>query len=553
MRVLRPFEPYFSGGLPRRLRDALAIGAILASALLGLSAIRVGLPDHGIHLHVGPDRITIADISPWGAAAQSSLRPGMVVLQINEFQVSEVGSDPEQPITPPNEWGSVVAQPLWAIGAIPLAAYDDAVATGSSPPLTTVQWYQPPQAAMEEAWPAFVGGLLLLIGIWWWLLGTHGAMLRELAAGASAAVSAPLLLVPYAMGWGYDAHLWSTLTLPIAFFPLADGLVAMLPDAQRRMRMLLLTVFLVALGGGLLLVQVGSSVPSALVAAGFASGVMLVPAVRLYQQTSESTLGVWQPVLITPLELAALVGTPILGLVVLAWRGPELLWLVTVWIVVLIVAQRFMIAPLTRTVRRTRLQRDLVVQATEAERARIATDLHDVALQELTMLAMRLDAKGDTESADVAREVAERVREICGDLRLPLLDDFGVGPALEWLVDRLERVIPGRIKLEQADGARLPPDVELAIFRVAQEALGNAVRHGRPPIRVRFQVVGTRASLSVDDEGPGIEADAVDVAQQAGHLGLLNMQQRAEQVGALLDIRAWPTGGTHVGLEWRAT
>jgi two-component system sensor kinase len=220
---------------------------------------------------------------------------------------------------------------------------------------------------------------------------------------------------------------------------------------------------------------------------------------------------------------------------------------------VLVAAQRFTIAPLTRTVRRTRLQRDLVVEATEAERARIATDLHDVALQDLTMLAMRLDAKGDAESADAARDVAERVREICGDLRLPLLDDFGVGPALEWLVDRLERVAPGRITLEQNDGARLPPEVELAIFRVAQEALANAVRHGSPPIIVRFQVAGDRASLAVDDAGPGIGPDAGEAAQQTGRFGLLNMQQRAEQVGALLDIRRWPAGGTHVGLEWKAT
>jgi signal transduction histidine kinase len=552
MRPLRLLEPFLDEGLPRWLRDALALGAVLAAILLGLSSIRVGSPDTGIHLYVGPDRVTIADISPWGEAARSSLRPGMVVLRYNEYQVSEVTDDADQSPAPREEWAAIVDEPMWALSALSPEAYDHALADGSTP-WTAIAYYDPPRSPMQEAWPAFVGGILLLAGVWWWLLGVRVAPLTRLATAAGVVAAAPLLLVPYAMGWGYERYLWSTFVLPAAFFPLADGLVALLPaDAHRRTRTLLLTVVLVALAGGLVLVQTGSGLVSTLLVAALAGGVLLVPAVPLLRSSGRERLDSWHPAA-TSLEVAALVGTPILGLVVLAVRGPQLIWLLAVWVVLLIVAQRFTIAPLTRDVRRTRLQRDLVVEATEAERARIATDLHDVAIQELTMLAMRLDAKGDEESAGAAREVAERVREICGDLRLPLLDDFGVGPSLEWLVERLERVTPGRISLEHNDGSRLPADVELAIFRVAQEALGNAVRHGAPPIVVRFSVIGGRASLSVDDAGPGIGADAMGAAQQAGHFGLLNMQQRAEQVGALLDIRAWPGGGTHVGLEWRPT
>ncbi len=552
MRALRLLEPILEEGLPRWLRDALAIAAVLAAILLGLSSIRVGSPDTGIHLYVGPDRVTIADISPWGDASRSSLRPGMVVLQYNEYQVSQVADDPDQAPAPQESWPAILEEPMWALSAVPVEAYDQALASGSTP-WTAIRYYDPPRNPMEEAWPAFGGGVLLLAGIWWWLLGLRVAPPTQLATAAGVAAATPLLLVPYAMGWGYQPYLLSALLVPVAFLPLADGLVGFLPsDAHRRTRTILLTVALVALGGGLVLVQTGSSLVSTLLVAALAAGVLLTPAVPLLRSSGKERLDSWHPAA-TPLEVAALVGTPILGLLVLAVRNPQLVWLLAVWVVLLIVAQRFTIAPLTRDVRRTRLQRDLVVEATEAERARIATDLHDVAIQELTMLAMRLDAKGDEESAGAAREVAERVREICGDLRLPLLDDFGVGPSLEWLVERLERVTPGRITLEHNDGTRLPADVELAIFRVAQEALGNAVRHGAPPIVVRFSVVGGRASLSVDDAGPGIGADAMGAAQQAGHFGLLNMQQRAEQVGALLDIRAWPGGGTHVGLEWRPT
>ena len=97
-----------------------------------------------------------------------------------------------------------------------------------------------------------------------------------------------------------------------------------------------------------------------------------------------------------------------------------------------------------------------------------------------------------------------------------------------------------------------PADVELAIFRIAQEALSNAVKHGRPPIVVRYATSTNGASLSIDDAGPGIEPDAGEAVEGSGHFGLLNMQQRAEAIGAILDVRRWPAGGTHVALDWRA-
>ncbi|MGH2455630.1 MAG: sensor histidine kinase, partial [Candidatus Limnocylindria bacterium] len=222
------------------------------------------------------------------------------------------------------------------------------------------------------------------------------------------------------------------------------------------------------------------------------------------------------------------------------------------WIVVLIAWRRLTIAPLLGLAQRTQRQRDLAVVAVEAERARLAADLHDDALQELTALVRRLDGAGDAEGAELARGVAERLRAITSDLRLPLLDDLGAGPALEWLVGRFRPLADGEVRLERVDPQRPPAGVELAVFRVAQEALANAIKHGRPPITVRYRVDETGSvSLSVDDEGPGIDPRAAEEALHAGHLGVANMQQRAQQIGALLDIRRWPGGGTHVALEWR--
>lgn len=68
---------------------------------------------------------------------------------------------------------------------------------------------------------------------------------------------------------------------------------------------------------------------------------------------------------------------------------------------------------------------------------------------------------------------------------------------------------------------------------------------------MRYRSTESGVSLSVDDAGPGIAPDAGAAAEQGRHFGLLNMQQRAEQIGAILDIRRWPGGGTHVALEWR--
>jgi signal transduction histidine kinase len=222
------------------------------------------------------------------------------------------------------------------------------------------------------------------------------------------------------------------------------------------------------------------------------------------------------------------------------------------WLAAVALASHFTVAPLVRFVQRTQRQRDLVVAASEAERARLAADLHDDALQDLISLVRRLDAAGDTTGADLARHVAERLRAICSDLRLPLLDDLGAGAALEWLVSRVEPLAGGSVQLERADATRPPSNVELAVFRVAQEAVSNAVRHGSAPITVRYHVTDAgRVSLSVEDAGPGIDLQQAEAAQQAGHFGLANMQQRAEQIGGLLDVRRWPGGGTHVALEWR--
>lgn len=250
------------------------------------------------------------------------------------------------------------------------------------------------------------------------------------------------------------------------------------------------------------------------------------------------------------LETLAVALTPGIALLVLP-TGANILVLGG-WLVAVFVWRQFTLTPLVGLAQRTQLQRDLAVAAAETERARLAADLHDDALQQLTMLVRTLDDAGQKEAADEAREVATKLRSIVGDLRLPILDDLGAGAALEWLVERVEPLAGGPVKLERSDATRPPQNVELAVFRVAQEALTNAIKHGKPPIAVRYDVrIDGRVTLAIDDAGEGIPPEAGEQAPLAGHFGLANMQQRAEQIGALLDVRRWPAGGTRVALEWR--
>jgi signal transduction histidine kinase len=299
------------------------------------------------------------------------------------------------------------------------------------------------------------------------------------------------------------------------------------------------------------LVAAGASAFQALAVAGIA----FVPALvaGFLPRRIEGTWAIGREQLVEGVGLASVGLTPAIAGLVLDPIGPSLgIGLLLLWVLVAWLVARLAIGPLDELTRRATMQRDWTVAVAEAERVRLATDLHDGPLQRLTLLVRRLDAAGDAEGAALARSIADELRDVCGELRLPILDDLGAGAAMEWLVDRIRRVSGDEIDLERHDPVRPPAAVELAAFRVAQEALANAVRHGRPPIHVRYVASGAFATLSIEDAGPGIDPDAGPRARLEGRLGLLGMQQRAEQVGARLDLRRQATGGTRVSLEWPA-
>jgi signal transduction histidine kinase len=219
---------------------------------------------------------------------------------------------------------------------------------------------------------------------------------------------------------------------------------------------------------------------------------------------------------------------------------------------VVFAASRVAVRPLAAISARAAAQRDLALGASEAERARLAADLHDGPLQDLLLLARSLEARNDPGGARLARDVADELREMSGDLRLPVLDDLGAGPALDWLAARVRRMTGLDVATEwEADG-RPPGQVELAAFRIAQEAVSNAIRHGRPPVRVRCRSTADSLRLAVEDagDGRGVDVLALHTAPEPTRRGMLGMAQRADQIGATLDVRRGEGGGTIVGLRW---
>ncbi|HEX5451567.1 MAG TPA: hypothetical protein VFW86_04190, partial [Candidatus Limnocylindrales bacterium] len=328
--------------------------------------------------------------------------------------------------------------------------------------------------------------LVLLIGGSWWLQRAWSdGLLGRVAIPVAVAAATPLLLFP-------ATARWSTLAV-LGFFAVGVASAVQLVVAVAREQDLHLAEalrriderarYVLALGGvGALLVVwlLLQVLPAATVFGLLTTLCLVVPAAFLIVGRALAPDGAGgEAVNVSTAAFGVAVLSPAIAWFSVFASAPYNLnlWPIVAWSVALVGARHLTIQPVLRQARRATLQRDVVVAAMEAERSRLAADLHDEALQDLTLLVRRLDAAGDAEGAEMARHVADRLRAICGDLRLPILDDLGAGPALEWLVERIERISGGEVRLERADPVRPPPDVELAIFRVAQEALANAVRH----------------------------------------------------------------------------
>jgi len=201
-----------------------------------------------------------------------------------------------------------------------------------------------------------------------------------------------------------------------------------------------------------------------------------------------------------------------------------------------------------------------VVAAQEDERGRLARDLHDGVLQDLCAISRDLKAlekfppDPETASAGLAArsgDAVQTLRAICHDLRPPLLQQ-GLAAALKGLVEQSGKNARPSISLDlPKTEARLPDEISVAVFRIAQEALRNAVKHAdASEIEIRLTDYPDRLRLTIADDGRGIPggSDCTRFVAQ-GHFGLAGMRERAAMIGAKFDVQTAPDYGTVVVLE----
>lgn len=202
----------------------------------------------------------------------------------------------------------------------------------------------------------------------------------------------------------------------------------------------------------------------------------------------------------------------------------------------------------------------------ESERRQLARELHDEIGQALTAVKINLQSlQGFPDPAAVPLQLADSVaiveralqqtRTLSLDLRPPLLDDLGLLPALRWLADQQARRTGVEIRVLGALDERPAPEIETACFRLAQEALTNALRHAAPSaVRMALEIEDDRLQVEVRDDGRGFDpAAARSRALQGVSMGLLGMEERAALVGGRIEWLTAPGAGTTVRfrLPWK--
>ncbi|MDA8345568.1 MAG: histidine kinase [Thermaerobacter sp.] len=194
------------------------------------------------------------------------------------------------------------------------------------------------------------------------------------------------------------------------------------------------------------------------------------------------------------------------------------------------------------------------------ERQRLARELHDTVSQELFALAMMVGAaraqlppeREDTRRAlqaaeDGARRAQATMRSLIRALRPVELGEQSLSLALEGLLAEARERNGIDARLELLGAVDLPPGIEDALFRIAQEAVSNALRHGQPKrLTVRLVSQGTACTLNVEDDGSGFDPQDI-----TAHFGLRNMRERAAEIGAHLAVQSAPSKGCSVQVRLR--
>lgn len=198
----------------------------------------------------------------------------------------------------------------------------------------------------------------------------------------------------------------------------------------------------------------------------------------------------------------------------------------------------------------------MALRAQEEERFRLSRELHDETIQDLVVVKVALesihhDINQELHLQDIDRQLQrciDGIRRFCRALRPSVLDDLGLIPGLEWLLSDISGRSDIRTSLKvEGEPCRLDSDIELAVFRIAQEALRNVERHSNAKqVVVKFLYGESEIRLEVVDDGEGFKRKYLTINE--GGLGLVGMQERARLIGATLQFNSQP-GSTKVLLS----
>jgi signal transduction histidine kinase len=202
---------------------------------------------------------------------------------------------------------------------------------------------------------------------------------------------------------------------------------------------------------------------------------------------------------------------------------------------------------------------DAILEGQEAERGRLARELHDETGSALTAILLGLAAidtaatlpeahRASTALRETARRTLENVGRMAFALRPSALDEFGLLTALKDLIGRLEEQGGPKVKLtfDAPAGARLPDTVETVVFRITQEALTNVVKHAEAKtVDIRLACRQRSVVLRIEDDGVGFSL----VPGRHGKLGLVGMRERVASVSGELDIESKQGVGTRLTVE----
>ncbi len=203
-----------------------------------------------------------------------------------------------------------------------------------------------------------------------------------------------------------------------------------------------------------------------------------------------------------------------------------------------------------------------LAEAEENERRRIARELHDQVGQSLSALSINMNIMSSQipeylpgfkrrldDSLMLIDQTTDHIRNLMSELRPAVLDDYGLKAALDWAAGS----VANRTNLDllvEGECNRFPPRVEISLFRIAQEALGNITRHAYARnVKILLTQGGPDMSMSITDDGVGFDPSAVAATEKSGW-GLRLMAERADSIGASLQVESAPGQGTTITVRY---